>query len=100
MSPILTRPVREQLEHDRIIRLLQIRYRRKYEVAINPGSEQNQSVAVGEMVLYPDLVLFSQERGKRLQGTVEVETGEIPTTEGQPSGRTTGRSSRLVGGHR
>lgn len=80
MSPILTRPVREQLEHDRIIRLLQIRYRRKYEVAINPGSEQNQSVAVGEMVLYPDLVLFSQERGKRLQGTVEVETGESVNT--------------------
>lgn len=80
MSPILTRPVREQLEHDRIIRLLQARYRRKHEVAINPGGEQNTSVAVGEMAVYPDVVLFSQERGKRLQGTVEVETGESVNT--------------------
>jgi uncharacterized membrane protein len=29
-----------------------------------------------------------------------LETGEIPTTEGQPSGRSAARSSRLVGGHR
>ena len=34
MSPILTRPVREQLEHDRVIRLLQARYKRKNEVII------------------------------------------------------------------
>ncbi|MCA1583446.1 MAG: hypothetical protein LC791_01275 [Acidobacteria bacterium] len=80
MSPILTRPVREQLEHDRIIRLLQGRYRRKYEAAINPGNEQNSSVAVGEMAVYPDVVLFSQERNRRLQGTVEVETGESVNT--------------------
>jgi hypothetical protein len=80
VSPILTRPVREQAEHDRVIRLLQVRYRRKFEVAINPGGEQNTSVAVGEMALYPDLVLFGQERGKRLKGTVEVETGESVNT--------------------
>ncbi len=80
MSPILTRPVREQLEHDRIIRLLQARYRRKFEVVINPGGEQNTSVMRGEMPLFPDLVLFSQERGRRLQGTVEVETGESVNT--------------------
>ncbi len=41
MSPILVRPVREQLEHDRIIRLLQTKHRRKYEAGINPGAEQN-----------------------------------------------------------
>lgn len=29
-----------------------------------------------------------------------LETGEIPTTEGQPSGSSAARSSRLVGGHR
>ena len=75
MSPILVRPVREQFEHDRIIRLLHARYRRKFEVAINPGSEQNASVN-GDYAMYPDVVLFSQERGRRLQGTVEVETGE------------------------
>ena len=75
MSPILTRPVREQLEHDRVIRQLQARYKRKNEVIINPGNEQNQSITVGELVVYPDLVLFAED-GRRLLGTVEVETGE------------------------
>ena len=75
MSPILTRPVREQLEHDRVIRQLQARYKRKNEVVINPGDEQNESVTVGELVVYPDLLLFT-EAGRRLLGTVEVETGE------------------------
>ena len=75
MSPILTRPVREQLEHDRVIRQLQARYKRKNEVIINPGNEQNQSVTVGELVVFPDLLLFA-EGGRRLLGTVEVETGE------------------------
>ena len=75
MSPILTRPVREQLEHDRVIRQLQARYKRKNEVIINPGNEQNQSIQVGELVVYPDLVLFAED-GRRLLGTVEVETGE------------------------
>ena len=75
MSPILTRPVREQLEHDRVIRQLQARYKRKNEVVINPGNEQNQSITVGELVVFPDLLLFA-ESGRRLLGTVEVETGE------------------------
>ena len=75
MSPILTRPIREQLEHDRVIRLLQPRYRRKTEVIMNPGAEQNQSITVGELVVYPDLLIFA-EGGKKLVGTVEVETGE------------------------
>ena len=75
MSPILTRPVREQLEHDRVIRQLQARYKRKTDVIINPGNEQNQSVTVGELVVYPDLLLFA-EGGRRLLATVEVETGE------------------------
>jgi hypothetical protein len=75
VSPILTRPVREQLEHDRVIRQLQARYKRKNEVIINPGNEQNQSITVGDLVVFPDLLLFA-EGGKRLLGTVEVETGE------------------------
>ena len=75
MSPILTRPVREQLEHDRVIRQLQVRYKRKTDVVINPGNEQNQSVTVGDLVVFPDLLLFA-EGGRRLLGTVEVETGE------------------------
>jgi hypothetical protein len=80
VSPILVRPVREQFEHDRVIRVLQGRYRRKYEVAINPGAEQNASVDVGSIAMYPDLVLFSQERGRKLQGTIEVETTESINT--------------------
>jgi len=76
LSPILVRPVREQLEHDRIIRLLQSKWRRKYEAGINPGSEQNAAAGTGQPSIYPDLVLLSQERGHRLQGVIEVETGE------------------------
>ena len=76
MSPILVRPVREQLEHDRIIRLLQVKNRRKYDAGINPGSEQNVAVGSGPTALYPDLVLNSPDRSRRLQAIVEVETGE------------------------
>lgn len=76
MSPILVRPVREQLEHDRVIRLLQSKCRRKFDVGMNPGTEQNMSVANGAAPLYPDLILQSLERGHRLQAVVEVETGE------------------------
>ena len=76
MSPILVRPVREQLEHDRIIRQLQTRFRRRYEVGINPSAEQNVPVGAGPSALFPDLVLSSLERGHRLQVVVEVETGE------------------------
>ena len=51
MSPILVRPVREQLEHDRIIRFLQGKYRRRYEVAVNPGAEQNVPVGTGSAAI-------------------------------------------------
>jgi hypothetical protein len=76
LSPILVRPVREQLEHDRVIRLLQAKYKRKFEVAINPGHEQAMPVLVGTSPWYPDLVLQSTDRGRKLLGTVEVETAE------------------------
>ena len=76
MSPILLRPVREQLEHDRVIRLLQAKYRRRFEVAINPGAEQTAPITVGQSPWYPDLVLQSPQRGHKLLGVVEVETAE------------------------
>jgi hypothetical protein len=76
VSPILVRPVREQLEHDRIIRLLQTRSRRKYDAGINPGAEQNVAVGSGPSAVYPDVVLTSLERGRKLEGIIEVETGE------------------------
>jgi hypothetical protein len=76
LSPILVRPVREQLEHDRIIRLLQTKYRRKYDVSINAGAEQVAAVGSGPSAVYPDVVLLSLERGHRLEAVIEVETGE------------------------
>jgi hypothetical protein len=76
VSPILVRPVREQLEHDRIIRLLPARYKRRFEVGINPGAEQNAGIGTGSSAIYPDVVLYSTEKNRRLQGVVEVETVE------------------------
>ena len=76
MSPILVRPVREQFEHNRIIRLLHAKFRRKYEAGMNPGVEQNVPVGTGPAALYPDLVLLSQDSRHRLQAIVEIETGE------------------------
>jgi hypothetical protein len=76
LSPILVRPVREQLEHDRVIRLLQAKYKRKFEVGINPGTEQVAPVGNVDAPWYPDLVLQSTERSRKLLGVVEVETTE------------------------
>ena len=76
MSPILVRPVREQLEHDRVIRLLQAKNKRRYEAGINPGNQQSVAVGVGPSALYPDVVLQSTDRRHRLEAVVEVETGE------------------------
>ena len=68
--------MREQLEHDRVIRLLQAKYKRKFDVAINPGQEQTTPVGPPQAPWYPDLVLHSSERSKKLLGVVEVETAE------------------------
>jgi hypothetical protein len=76
VSPILVRPVREQLEHDRLIRLLQNKSRRRYETSVNLGAEQNSAVKSGALSVYPDVLLFSQNRGHKLEAVIEVETGE------------------------
>jgi len=76
VSPILVLPVREQLEHDRIIRLLQSKHKRKYDAGMNPGAEQTAAVGSGTTAVYPDVVLLSQDRGHKLQAVIEVETGE------------------------
>ena len=76
MSPILVRPVREQFEHDRVTRLLQVRFRRRFDVGINPGNEQNAPVGTGASAVYPDVVLMSPERSRRVQAVIEVETAE------------------------
>ena len=72
--PILVRPVREQLEHDRVIRFLQAKLKRKYDVAANVGEETAAPVRAGTTTLYPDLVMTSPERGRRLVAVAEVET--------------------------
>ena len=76
MSPILVRPVREQLEHDRVIRLLELRLKRKNEVATNIGAVQTVPVKIGQVQIYPDLVLTTSDKSHKLLGTVEVETAE------------------------
>jgi hypothetical protein len=76
VSPILVRPVREQLEHDRVIRLLQVRLKRRHDVVTNIGEEQTVPVKIGPVQIFPDLVLTSSDRGRKLMGTVEVETAE------------------------
>jgi hypothetical protein len=73
LSPIFVRPVREQLEHDRLIRFLLAKYKRKFDVAANIGDEKLAPVKIGNGTFFPDLVLTS---GKKLAGVIEVETGE------------------------
>jgi hypothetical protein len=80
VSPILVRPVREQLEHDRVIRLLQARFRRRFDVGINPGAEQNSAVGTGGAAIYPDVVLISPDRGRKVMAVIEVETVESVNT--------------------
>lgn len=76
VSPILVRPVREQLEHDRVIRLLSVRLKRRHDVVANIGEDQTVPVKIGQVQIFPDLVLTSADRGHKLLGTVEVETAE------------------------
>ena len=76
VSPILLRPIREQLEHDRVIRQLQTRWRRRFEVAANVGASEEMSVRSGSVVCYPDLVLTTISGRRRLHGVAEVETAE------------------------
>ena len=69
MSPIVLRPIREQFEHNRMIRLLQIRLRRKYAVDINIEDEREATgVRSGTDLVYPDLVLTSTTGPRRLHG--------------------------------
>jgi hypothetical protein len=76
VSPILVRPVREQLEHDRVIRLLQVKLKRRHDVTANIGEDQSVPVKIGQMQIFPDLLLTAADRTRKLMGTVEVETSE------------------------
>ena len=77
MSPILLRPIREQFEHNRMIRLLQARLRRRYLVGVNIEDEREATgVRSGADLVYPDLVLTRTTGARRLHGIIEVETAE------------------------
>jgi hypothetical protein len=56
--------------------LLQVRLKRRHDVAINIGEDQTIPVRIGQVQIFPDLVLTSTDRGRKLMGTVEVETAE------------------------
>jgi len=73
VSPIMVRPVREQLEHDRLIRFLLTKYNKKQQALANIGEEHATAVKIGQLTLFPDVVLTD---GKKIGGLVEVETGE------------------------
>jgi len=74
MSPIFVRPVREQAEHDRLIRFLQNKYKRKYEgVATNIGEERGAPVKIGSGSYFPDIVLTV---GRKIVGVAEIESAE------------------------
>lgn len=75
MTPIFVRPVREQLEHDRLIRFLsaKIKAKRKFDVLANVGDERQAPIKVGNNTYFPDLVLIE---GKKVAALIEIETGE------------------------
>src|SRR5262245_47862729 len=43
---------------------------------MNIGEDQTVPVRIGQVQIFPELVLTSVDRGKKLMGTVEVETAE------------------------
>ncbi len=76
MSPILVRPVREQLEHDRVIRFVAGKFKKRYDVSYNVGQDRSAVVRSGTTLHHPDVVLTSRDKGRKLLGVIEVETGE------------------------
>ena len=44
------------LEHDRVIRLLLVKLKRKHDVVANIGEDQTVPVRIGQVQIFPDLV--------------------------------------------
>lgn len=76
MSPILIRPIREQIEHDRIIRVLHARLRGEYNVESNLGDDRRATLRIGPRTHYPDIVLTAVGAPRKVAGVIEVETAE------------------------
>lgn len=73
---IIFRAVREQLEHDRIIRILQEKFRLHFDVEINLGDERSATFKLGTATYHPDVILTSRQPPRRVVAVVEVETAE------------------------
>lgn len=58
--------------------MLQAKYKRRFDVGMNPGQSQAAPVGTGTGAdaWYPDLVLHGTEKARKLAGVVEVETAE------------------------
>ena len=73
---ILIRPVREQFEHDRVIRALELALGERIAVEVNVGDERKVPIKTGTGQAYPDLILSTLDPVKKAVAIVEVETGE------------------------
>jgi hypothetical protein len=73
---ILIRPVREQFEHDRVIRALELSFGEKFVVEVNVGDERRVPIKTGTGQAYPDLILTPKDAPGKPFALIEVETGE------------------------
>jgi hypothetical protein len=73
---ILIRPVREQFEHDRVIRALELALSERFVVEVNVGDDRKVPIKTGTGQAYPDLVLSTLDTARKHVAIVEVETGE------------------------
>ena len=73
---ILIRPVREQFEHDRVIRALELALSERFVVEVNVGDERKVPIKTGTGQAYPDLILSTLDAARKHVAIVEVETGE------------------------
>ena len=76
LSPILVRPVREQLEHDRVIRLLQAKYKRKSDSRDQPRQRAERARRADRRPGFRTWCCRRPDKNRRLLGVVEVETTE------------------------
>ena len=68
----------------RLIRLLQVKLRRKFEVAINPGNEQNAPVGTGQRRVSGSGVAVARARppAARVIGSRDGRVGQSPRSSG------------------
>ena len=90
VSPILIRPIREQIEHDRIIRVLHARLRKEYDVEANLGDDRRAPLRVGRRDLLSRPRAHGHGRPEKVAGHDrggDRRVGQPPRGDGR-SGRT------------